>query len=54
MGSEDAVGLLVTDADFTPSAQRLIQESPRLSAVRWRNRHDDRLLAEVLASLLRG
>jgi hypothetical protein len=48
----DVAGLLVTDLDLTPNAQRLIRESPRLRAVRWRSSHDDKRLAAALTSLL--
>jgi hypothetical protein len=50
--SEDVAGLLVTDLSFTPNAQRLLRESPRLRAVRWRSSSDDKRLADALASLL--
>jgi hypothetical protein len=53
MQSEDVAGLLVTDLDLTPDAQRLVRESPRLQAVRWRSRNDDHRLAAALTSLLR-
>lgn len=50
--SRDVAGLLVTDLDLTPSAQRLLRESPQLRAVRWRSSSDDKRLADALASLL--
>jgi Restriction endonuclease len=50
--SGDVAGLLVTNLDLTPSAQRLVRESPRLRVVRWRGSSDDKRLADALASLL--
>jgi hypothetical protein len=50
--STNVAGLLVTDLSLTPNAQRLLRQSPRLQAVRWRSRSDDKRLADALASLL--
>jgi hypothetical protein len=54
MRPRDVAGLLVTDLNFTPSAQRLLRQSSRLRAVRWRSPRDDKQLAAALASLLSG
>jgi hypothetical protein len=50
----DAEALLITDLDFTSSAQQLLSESPQIYAVRWRGPRDDKLLGRVLTSILSG
>jgi RecB family endonuclease NucS len=47
-------GLLVTNAELTPQARALLDENPRLHAVRWRSARDDHRLATAVASFLRG